>query len=92
MVRVDVKDILYIEAERNYSRIYAKLKEYLLVMTLKDLDEKLPQKHFIRVHRSFIVNISQIDEVATSHIVIAKKAIPVSKTLKEELLNRLHTI
>jgi DNA-binding LytR/AlgR family response regulator len=92
MVRVDIKDILYIEAERNYCRIYCKLKEYLLVMTLKDLDEKLPQKHFIRVHRSFIVNISQIDEVATSHIVIAKKAIPVSKSLKEELLNRLHTI
>lgn len=92
MVRVDIKDILYIEAERNYCRIYCKIKEYLLVMTLKDLDEKLPQKHFIRVHRSFIVNLSQIDEVATSHIVIAKKAIPVSKTLKEELLNRLQTI
>jgi DNA-binding LytR/AlgR family response regulator len=92
MVRVDIKDILYIEAERNYCRIYSKQKEYLLVMTLKDLDEKLPQKHFIRVHRSFIVNLSQIDEVATSHIVIAKKAIPVSKSLKEELLNRLLTI
>mgnify|MGYP003678232368 FL=1 len=92
MVRVDIKDILYIEAERNYCRIYSKIKEYLLVMTLKDLDEKLPQKHFIRVHRSFIVNLSQIDEVATGHIVIAKKAIPVSKTLKEELLNRLQTI
>lgn len=92
MVRVDIKDILYIEAERNYCRIYSKLREYLLVMTLKDLDEKLPQKHFIRVHRSFIVNLSQIDEIATSHIVIAKKAIPVSKSLKEELLNRLQTI
>ncbi|MCF8272569.1 MAG: LytTR family transcriptional regulator DNA-binding domain-containing protein [Flavobacteriaceae bacterium] len=92
MVRIDIKDILYIEAERNYCRIYSKLKEYLLVMTLKDLDEKLPNKHFIRVHRSFIVNLSQIDEVATSHIVIGKKAIPVSKALKEELLNRLHTI
>ncbi|NCP52518.1 MAG: response regulator transcription factor [Flavobacteriales bacterium] len=92
MVRIDIKDILYIEAERNYCRIYSKLKEYLLVMTLKDLDEKLPSKHFIRVHRSFIVNLSQIDEVATSHIVIGKKAIPVSKALKEELLNRLHTI
>lgn len=92
MVKVDIKDILYIEAERNYCRIYSKIKEYLLVMTLKDLDEKLPQKHFIRVHRSFIVNLSQIDEVATNHIVIAKKAIPVSKTLKEELLNRLQTI
>jgi len=92
MVRVDIKDVLYIEAERNYCRIYSKIKEYLLVMTLKDLDEKLPQKHFIRVHRSFIVNLAKIDEVATSHIVIAKKAIPVSKSLKEELLNRLQTI
>jgi DNA-binding LytR/AlgR family response regulator len=92
MVKVDIKDILYIEAERNYCRIYSKFKEYLLVMTLKDLDEKLPSKHFIRVHRSFIVNLSQIDEVATSHIVIGKKAIPLSKSLKEELLNRLQTI
>jgi DNA-binding LytR/AlgR family response regulator len=92
MVKVDIKDILYIEAERNYCRIYSKDKEYLLVMTLKDMDEKLPQRHFIRVHRSFIVNLSQIDEVANSHIVIDKKAIPVSKTLKEELLNRLQTI
>ena len=92
MVKVDIKDILYIEAERNYCRIYSKDKEYLLVMTLKDMDEKLPDRHFIRVHRSFIVNVSQIDEIATSHIVIARKAIPVSKALKEELLNRLQTI
>jgi len=92
MVKVDIKDIHYIEAERNYCRIYSKDKEYLLVMTLKDMDEKLPNRHFLRVHRSFIVNLSQIDEIATSHIVIAKKAIPVSKSLKEELLNRLQTI
>ncbi len=92
MVKVDIKNILYIEAERNYCRIYSKDKEYLLVITLKDMDEKLPSKHFLRVHRSFIVNLSQIDEVATSHIVIAKKAIPVSKSLKEELLKRLQTI
>jgi DNA-binding LytR/AlgR family response regulator len=92
MVKVIIKDILYIEAERNYCRIHSKDKQYLLVITLKDMDEKLPQKHFIRVHRSFIVNVSQIQEIATSHIVIGKKAIPVSKALKEELLNRVQTI
>ena len=92
MVKVDIKDILYIEAERNYCRIHSTDKQYLLVMTLKDMDEKLPQRHFIRVHRSFIVNLSQIDEVATTHIIIDRKAIPVSKALKEELLNRLQTI
>ncbi|SFN86614.1 two component transcriptional regulator, LytTR family [Bizionia echini] len=92
MVKVAISNILYMEAERNYCRIYSKTKEYLLVMTLKDLDEKLPSNLFLRIHRSFIVNISHIDEIATSHVVISKKAIPLSKSLKEELLNRLHTI
>lgn len=92
MVKVDIKDILYIEAERNYCRIFSKNKEYLLVMTLKDMDEKLPSKHFLRIHRSFIINISQIDEIGNSHIVIGKKAIPISKSLREELLKRLQTI
>lgn len=92
MVKVPIENILYIEAERNYCRIHTKNKEYLLVITLKDLDGKLPVKHFLRIHRSFIVNIAQIDELATSHLVIAKKAIPISKPLKEELLKRLQTI
>lgn len=92
LVKVDINDILYIEAERNYCRIHAKDKEYLLVMTLKDMDDKLPQKHFIRIHRSFIVNLFKIDEIATSHIVIGKTAIPINKILKEELLSRLQTL
>jgi DNA-binding LytR/AlgR family response regulator len=92
MVKVDIKDILYIEAERNYCRIFSKNKEYLLVMTLKDMDDKLPSKHFLRIHRSYIINISQIDEIGNSHIVMGKKAIPISKSLKEELLKRIQTI
>lgn len=92
MVKVDIKDILYIEAERNYCRIFSKNKEYLLVMTLKDMDEKLPSKHFLRIHRSYIINISQIDEIGNSHIVMGKKAIPISKSMREELLKRLQTI
>jgi DNA-binding LytR/AlgR family response regulator len=92
MVKINIIDILYIEAERNYCRIYSKGKEYLIVTTLKDIDEKLPQDHFLRIHRSFIVNISQIDEIATSHVVVSRKAIPISKQLKSELLKRLHTI
>lgn len=92
MVKINIIDILYIEAERNYCRIYSKGKEFLIVTTLKDIDQKLPQDHFLRIHRSFIVNISQIDEIATSHVVVSRKAIPISKQLKSELLKRLHTI
>ena len=92
MVKIVIKDILYIEAERNYSCIHSKGKDYLLVTTLKNIDMKLPVAHFLRIHRSFIVNISQIDEVASSHVVIGKKAIPISKPLRKELMKRLQTI
>jgi len=92
MVKIFIKDILYIIAERNYTRIFSKDKEYLLVMTLKDLDKKLPIEHFLRIHRSYIINLSQVDEVAGTHVVIANKAIPLSKSLRGNLLNRLQTI
>lgn len=92
MVKVSIKDILYMEAERNYCRIFTNTKQYLVVMTLKEMDKKLPSKHFLRVHRSYIINISQVKEVATSHIVIGRKAIPISTSLKKVLLKRLQTI
>lgn len=95
MVKVLTKEIFYIEAERNYCRIHTKEKEYLLVMTLKDMEDKLPQNrfsHFLRVHRSFIVNLFQIDEVAADYVVVHRKPIPVSRPLRTNLLKHLQTI
>ncbi|WKV13018.1 response regulator [Marivirga harenae] len=92
MVKVDIKDILYIEAERNYCRIFSNSKEYLVVMSLKEMDEKLPAKHFLRTHRSYIINLSQIKEIGNTHVVIGNKALPVTKSQKDELLKRIQTI
>ena len=92
MIKVCINDILYIEAERNYCKIHCKDKEHLLVTTLKDLEEKLTDNELMRIHRSFIVNLSHIDEIATSHVVIAKKAIPISSELKKQLLLHIQKI
>lgn len=92
MVKVYINDILYIEAERNYCKIHCRDKEHLLVITLKDLEEKLTNNTLLRIHRSFIVNLSHIDEIATSHVVIAKKAIPISADLKKQLLQHIQKI
>ena len=92
MVKIIIKDIQYVEAERNYSRIYCCDKSFLLVVTLKDLDKKLPQEHFMRIHRSYVINLSQVDEVANSHVVIAKKAVPLSKAYRKNFMERLQTI
>lgn len=91
MIKIMIDDILYFEADRNYCKIFSRNKDCLLVMTLKEIDEKLPKDRFLRIHRSYIVNLSHVDEVAGSHVVIGKKAIPMSKNLRNELLNRLQT-
>jgi len=92
IVKIIIADILYIEADRNYCRIHSKGKIFLLVVTLKDIEKKLPKEYFIRVHRSYIINLLQIDEVAAKHLVISRKAIPLSKSLRADLMTRLQTI
>ncbi len=91
MIKILIDDIYYFEADRNYCKIFAKNKECLLVMTLKEIDDRLPAEHFLRIHRSFIINLRHVDEVAGTHVVIGKKAVPLSKTLRRELMNRLQT-
>lgn len=92
MIKIMVTDILYIEADRNYSRIFTGNKEYLLSVTLKTIEEKLSMDFFVRIHRSYIINIAQVEEVAESHVVIAHKAIPMSGGLKENLLQKIQTL
>jgi DNA-binding LytR/AlgR family response regulator len=92
MIKIFVADILYIEADRNYCRIFSKTHEYLLCITLKTIEEKLDNRIFLRVHRSYIINLSHIDAVAEDHVIINQKAIPVSEGLKEKLLQRIQTL
>lgn len=91
MVKIMIADIYYFEADRNYCKIYSKNRECLLVTTLKEINEKLPEDYFLRIHRSYIVNLNHVDEVAGSHVIIHKKAIPMSKSLRNKLLKRLQT-
>lgn len=92
MVKLYLKDILYIEAERSYCRILTNEIEYLLSMPLKVLAEKLAENNFFRIHRSYIVNLQQIDAIAETHIVISKKAIPIGKSYKEAFTQRIRMI
>ncbi len=92
MVKLFLKDILYIEAERSYCRIQTNDTEFLLSMPLRVLAEKLESGQFFRIHRSFIVNLRQIDEIAETHIVVSKKVIPIGKSSKEEFTQRIRMI
>ena len=92
MIKIVLNDILFIEAERNYCKIKCKNKDYLLVTTLKELEEKLIKTTFLRVHRSFLINLAHIDEIGTSHVVIDKITIPISAEARKQLLLHIQKI
>jgi DNA-binding LytR/AlgR family response regulator len=77
MVKINVKDILYIEGLDDYIKIYLPQKSILTLMTLKTIIQKLSPKEFLRVHRSYIVPVSKIDNISKSKIKIGDKEIPI---------------
>lgn len=89
MVKIMYEDVLFIEAVRNYSRIITKSQEYLLSITLKIIEDKLPPSVFVRIHRTYLANITKIDEVGENHVIIGLKEIPMSSGLKDNLLQRI---
>lgn len=91
MVKILFEAILYIEAERNYCRIFTKGKEYLLSMPMKSLEDQLPEAMFQRIHRSHIVNLSQVDELDDHAVIVGEKSLPLSKSFRDEFMLRIRT-
>lgn len=92
MVKILFDTILYIEAERNYCRIFTKTKEYLLTMPMKSLEDQLPHAQFQRIHRSYLVNLTQVDAVDDNSVLIDQKSLPLSKSLRDEFMMRIKTV
>ncbi|WP_163381109.1 LytR/AlgR family response regulator transcription factor [Cyclobacterium sp. SYSU L10401] len=92
LVKIFYDDIFYMEAERNYAKIYTKEHTVLVVCPLKVLANKLPTHRFIRIHRSFLVNIAKIEAVGDSFLEINKKTLPISKPFKQDLLRKINTL
>ena len=82
-------DILYIEGLKDYVKIYTQdnPKPILSLISLKQLEEDLPFGNFIRVHRSYIINIDKISSINKNRIVIDKKQIPIGETYKKQFMS-----
>jgi len=82
--RLNYSDILYIEGMREYVKIHQKnTKPLMPLISIKKLESKLPSQSFMRVHRSYIVNLSKIKTIERNRILFDDKAIPVSDQYKE---------
>jgi DNA-binding LytR/AlgR family response regulator len=80
IMKINLKDIDLIEALDDYIKIYIKPNPVLTLMTLKSIQEKLPPRDFVRIHRSFIIPIAKIEKFSKSKVWIAGKEIPIGSS------------
>ena len=89
LIKIDLPSIYLIEAKGDYIKIKTENKEYTVHSTLKKIEEKLPDSLFLKIHRSYIINIKKIIDIEDNSVLIKKDVIPVSRSKRPELMKRL---
>ena len=92
MIKIDFNAVNLVEAKGDYIHIKTVEKNYIVHSTLKKIEDKLPKDIFLKIHRSFIINITKIIDIEDNTVLIAKDVIPVSRANRTELLNRLNVL
>ena len=87
--KIHFDDILYIQGMQNYVVIYTRKGKYLTLLYLKNLEENLNERSFIRVHKSYIVSIDKIEAIDGNEIAIESHRIPISRNYREEVISQV---
>ena len=92
LVRIGFEDILFLQALGDYVVFQTDEKKFMVHLTLKALEEKLPEERFLRVHRSYIIAVGKIENLEQNSLKIGKHLIPVSESNKKNLMDRLNVL
>jgi DNA-binding LytR/AlgR family response regulator len=87
--RIYFSDVFYIQGLQNYVTIHTSKGKYITMLSLKNVEENLNKKSFIRVHKSYIVSIPKIEAIVNNEICIQSLRIPISRNYRDEVLNRV---
>lgn len=92
LIKIDIPTIYLIEAKGDYILIKTSGKNYTVHSTLKKIEVKLPDDIFLKIHRSYIINIKKIIDIEDNSVLIEKDVIPVSRSNRPELMKRLNLL
>jgi len=87
--RVFYDELLYAEAMMNYVMLYTQFKKIMVYITIKSLEEQLPAEIFIKVHKSFIVNIHKVKSIEGNVLMVGDEKIGISQNLREKVINEI---
>lgn len=86
-LKIKTEDIFFIQAEGSYSRLVTLKNEYMVSFNLSHFHQQIDNKYFIRIHRSFIINVKNVESFDTENVYINSKSIPMSKQFSDSFLN-----
>lgn len=89
LYKVNFDDLLYIEGQHEYVSFYTREKRITALYSLKNLEEQLPADQFIRVHKSYIVSINEIQEIEPLSITVAGQKLPIGGSYRDALMKKL---
>ncbi|MFT4575173.1 MAG: two-component system response regulator LytT, partial [Polaribacter sp.] len=85
-------DIYLIEAKGDYIKIKTENTNHIVHSTLKKIERKLPHDMFLKIHRSYVINIHKIIDIEDNSVLIKNDVIPVSRSNRGELMKRLNLL
>ena len=84
LVKVELKNLMYVECVKDYMRLHVEgQRPIMTLMTMKTIEERLPQPQFLRIHRSIIVQVSKIDSINKGSVNIAGNNLPIGNSYRE---------
>ena len=87
-IKLHQADVEYMEAKDNYVRLVTKEKSYLMRCTLARIIEKMKKNFFVRIHRSFCINIDKVESFTEHEVSVNDNKIPIGRNYNEEFINR----
>ena len=92
LIKLKLNEIMVVEAKGDYIDIKTEKEDYRVHTTLKKIKEKLPEKLFLQIHRSYIINFTKIIDIEDNSVLIEKNVIPISRSNRPELMRRLNLL
>lgn len=92
MIKIFLDEILYLEAQRNYLLIHLENEVHRIYQSIPEIEEKLPEDSFVRIHRSFLISLRKVKAYTNSYVIIQKKEIPIGRLYRSAVENILKSI
>lgn len=92
LIKINFNEIQLIEAKGDYIEVKTTKETYRVRNTLKKIKDKLPEKLFLQIHRSYIINFTKIIDIEDNSVLIEKNVVPISRSNRPELMRRLNLL